>query len=90
LIYCAHEYTQANAQFAVSIEPENENLLQRVSEVEQLRKAGRATIPTTVGLEKKTNPFLRPDSLEIQTKLQMTGSPVEKVFARIRALKDNF
>ncbi len=90
LIYCAHEYTQANAEFALTIEPENKDLQQRNLDVNHLRKEGRATVPTTVGLEKKTNPFLRPDSVEIQTHLQMTGEPVEKVFARIRSLKDNF
>jgi len=90
LIYCAHEYTQANAEFALTIEPGNKDLQQRNIEVLRLRKEGMATIPTTVRMEKKTNPFLRPDSPEIQTNLQMTGEPVEKVFARIRSLKDNF
>ena len=90
LIYCAHEYTQANAGFALTIEPDNQDLLQRNSEIECLRKEGRATIPTTVGLEKKTNPFLRPDSHAIQAHLEMLDQPVEKVFARIRSLKDNF
>jgi len=90
LIYCAHEYTQANAGFALTIEPDNQDLLERVKQVETLRKEGRATIPITLGLEKKTNPFLRPHCPEILSRLQMRGEPVEKVFARIRALKDNY
>lgn len=90
LIYCAHEYTQANANFALTIEPDNQDLLQRHSDIEYLRKEGRATIPTTVGLEKKTNPFLRVSSLEIQTHLGMMGETGVKVFARIRSLKDDF
>ena len=90
LIYCAHEYTQANAEFALTIEPDNRDLQQRTIEVDRLRKDGQATVPTTLGLEKRTNPFLRPDSSEIQAQLQMIGKSVENVFARIRVLKDNF
>ena len=90
LIYCAHEYTQDNARFALSVEPENTDLKQRNLEIENLRKEGRPTIPTTVGMEKKTNPFLRPDSLEIRTQLDMLEKQDKEVFARIRSLKDNF
>lgn len=90
LIYCAHEYTQANAKFAASIEPDNKDLQQRIVEVDQLREEGDATIPTTLGIEKKTNPFLRPDSLEIRHHLGMIDNSDEEVFARIRSLKDNF
>lgn len=90
LLYCAHEYTQANAKFAASIEPDNKDLQQRIVEVDQLREEGNATVPTTLGIEKKTNPFLRPDSLEIRHHLGMIDNSDEEVFARIRSLKDNF
>src|SRR5574339_96815 len=59
-IYCAHEYTLANAQFALSVEPDNPALVARATEVAALRRAGRPTVPTTLGVEKATNPFLRP------------------------------
>src|SRR5690606_9248521 len=58
-LYCAHEYTQSNARFALTVEPGNEDLKRRAQEVERLRAAGRPTVPTTVRLERATNPFLR-------------------------------
>ena len=90
LIYCAHEYTEANARFAMTIEPDNPDLQKRYEDVKRLREEGRATIPTTIALEKKTNPFLRADSLSIQSRLNMKGAPLKEVFARIRQLKDDF
>ncbi|MFK8069078.1 MAG: hydroxyacylglutathione hydrolase [Gammaproteobacteria bacterium] len=90
LIYCAHEYTEDNGNFALSIDSENEQLLDRMSEVRALRKAGRPTIPTSLAIEKQTNPFLRPDDMEIRTCLGMLSESDELVFAQIRKLKDNF
>ncbi|MFT3732223.1 MAG: hydroxyacylglutathione hydrolase [Hyphomicrobium sp.] len=87
-IYCGHEYTLNNARFALTIEPENDALKKRVAEVETLRAAGRPTLPTTVGLEKATNPFLRPQSRSIQARIGMLGAPEWEVFARIRQLKN--
>lgn len=58
-VYCAHEYTQSNARFAVTIDPENEALLRRAAQVDVARAEGRATVPTTIGLELATNPFVR-------------------------------
>ncbi len=87
-IYCGHEYTLGNARFALTIEPENEALKARLAEVEALRVAGRPTLPTTIGLEKATNPFLRPKSRAIQARLGMLGAPEWEVFARIRQLKN--
>jgi hydroxyacylglutathione hydrolase len=63
-LYCAHEYTLANARFAVTVEPGNEALRRRLAEVEAARAAGEATVPTTVGLELATNPFMRASSVE--------------------------
>ncbi len=90
MLYCAHEYTQANANFAVTIEPENKNLLKRAREIELLRKEGKPTIPSTIGLEKETNPFLRPMSSDLQSNLGMLGAELVEVFAETRRRKDNF
>ncbi len=87
-IYCGHEYTLTNARFALTIEPENEVLKKRVAEVEALRAAGKPTIPTTVDLEKATNPFLRPRSRSIQARIGMLGAPEPEVFGRLRQLKN--
>jgi hydroxyacylglutathione hydrolase len=87
-IYCGHEYTQANARFALTIEPENAALTQRAKEVDQLRAAGTPTLPTTIGLELDTNPFLRPHVAAIQQRLGMVGKPAWQIFAEIRERKN--
>ena len=63
-IYCAHEYTLSNARFAVTVEPDNVALQQRVSDVVAARERGEATVPTTIALERATNPFMRARSVE--------------------------
>jgi hydroxyacylglutathione hydrolase len=88
LIYCGHEYTLGNARFAMSAEPENEALKKRVAEIETLRAANAPTIPTTVELEKATNPFLRPHSRAIRARLGLEGAEDWEVFARLRHLKN--
>jgi len=90
LIYCAHEYTQANARFALSVEPENEDLLIRSKAIDAARAKGLPTVPTTLSLEKKTNPFLRPTSLHLQQTIDRVGENSVDVFARTRELKDHF
>jgi hydroxyacylglutathione hydrolase len=87
-IYCGHEYTQANARFALTIEPENEALQKRAKEVDQLRSAGKPTLPTTLGLELETNPFLRPGVAAIQKRLGMVGKPDWQIFGEIRERKN--
>jgi len=89
-IYCAHEYTQANAKFALSIEPDNKQLQQRTQHVKQLRQNKKPTVPSTLELELATNPFLRENQPEIQKSIQMTGQAMSEVFRKIRELKDNF
>ena len=64
LVYCAHEYTLANGRFAVTVEPDNRALAERMAEVEALRQRGEATVPTTIALERATNPFMRAGSVE--------------------------
>ncbi len=61
-IWCGHEYTQSNGRFALTLEPGNGVLKRRMDDVNAARAAGKATVPSTMGLEKATNPFLRPDS----------------------------
>ncbi|HTU13238.1 MAG TPA: hydroxyacylglutathione hydrolase [Allosphingosinicella sp.] len=64
LVYCAHEYTLANGRFAVTVEPDNRALLERMEEVVALRERGEPTVPTTIALELATNPFMRAGSVE--------------------------
>lgn len=75
-LFCGHEYTASNGEFAMSLFPENETLHLRLQMVRALRAKGRPTLPVTLGLEKQTNPFLIADNL--------------KQFALYRRLKDNF
>ena len=75
-VYCGHEYTLANARFAVTVEPDNQALADRLARVEAARERGEVTLPTTIGEERDTNPFMRAESVE--------------EFARLRSLKDSF
>ncbi len=90
IIYCAHEYTQANARFALSVDPDNQALQQRAAEIDRLRAAGTPTVPTRLALEKQTNPFLRPDDAGMQQHLDMVGQDPVSVFAEVRRRKDKF
>ncbi len=87
-IYCGHEYTLNNARFAVTVEPENKALKSRAAEVGALRTAGKPTLPTTIDVEKATNPFLRPQSRAIRARLGLEGAADWEVFARLRQLKN--
>ncbi len=88
IIYCGHEYTLANGRFALVIEPENDDLKTRMAEVERLRAAGLPAVPTTIGTEKRTNPFLRPQSQHIRARLGMRGAPDWQVFGQLRQLRN--
>jgi hydroxyacylglutathione hydrolase len=87
-LYCGHEYTLANIRFALTIEPENLALQQRAAEVQEMRAAGQPTLPTTVGLELKTNVFLRPHSIAIRDRLGMRSEADWRVFGAIRERKN--
>lgn len=89
-IYCAHEYTLANGRFALSVEPDNQALVERVRKVEAMRAQGTPTIPTTVALEKATNPFLRASSADLRATIGLMDADDVAVFARTRVLKDSF
>ncbi|MBR9727867.1 hydroxyacylglutathione hydrolase [Shewanella intestini] len=93
-VYCAHEYTQANLDFALHIDPLNNALVDYQQRVTGLRQQGISTLPSTIGLEKQINPFLRTDNQHIQHCLQLTQvkQNVDKleVFTQLRLLKDSF
>lgn len=89
-MYCAHEYTQKNGRFALGLEPDNRHLLARIREVDRLRSHDMPTIPSTIGLERLTNPFLRPDSVALQASLGLTGAPLEEILAETRRRRDKF
>ena len=88
-IYCGHEYTAANAKFALTIDPENAALQKRAKDVAELRAKGLATLPTRLDLELATNPFLRPHVAAIRQRLGMLHDPDWRVFAEIRDRKNN-
>ncbi|MGF1542342.1 MAG: hydroxyacylglutathione hydrolase [Pleurocapsa sp.] len=87
-IWCAHEYTLKNLQFALTVDPDNSQLQTRYQEVKTTRSQGMFTIPSTLGLEKQTNPFLRWDTPQLQAITKMTQPA--RVFGRIRGMKDTF
>jgi len=87
-LYCAHEYTQSNARFAVSVDKNNPALQARVAEVERLRAANEPTVPMTLGQEKATNPFLRAPLLK--DAIAAPNAQDWEAFAEIRSRKDNF
>ncbi|HMB48257.1 MAG TPA: hydroxyacylglutathione hydrolase [Afifellaceae bacterium] len=90
VVYCGHEYTLANARFAVTADPQNGRLAERLAEIETLRADGRPTLPTSIGLEKETNPFLRADDPAVAAAMGLSGADPAAVFAEVRARKDNF
>jgi hydroxyacylglutathione hydrolase len=90
-IYCAHEYTLSNGRFALSVDPDNDDLNRRMAEVIATRERGEPTVPTTLGLERATNPFLRPHDPDLRRHLGFDDrSRDAEVFAKLRALKDVF
>ena len=89
-IYCGHEYTENNGRFALTLEPGNKALAARMDEVRALRAKGGTTMPSSMGLEKATNPFLRVGEAEIRKSLGMESASDVAVFGEIRKRKDSF
>lgn len=89
-VYCAHEYTESNARFAVTVEPGNAALLTRYDAIKALRAAGKPTVPSSLGEEKATNPFLRPMSANLRATLGLQAADDVAVFAETRKRKDSF
>ncbi|NUT89215.1 hydroxyacylglutathione hydrolase [Pseudomonas corrugata] len=94
LVYCTHEYTLSNLKFAAAVEPGNPDIAARLEKVGRQRSGGIMTLPSTLALEKLTNPFLRTAETSVKQKAderngQRNGTPSE-VFAALRAWKDKF
>ncbi len=89
-ICSGHEYTAANAKFALTVDPDNVDLISRSEDIEKARAAGRPTVPSILSLEMQTNPFLRPADPGIRATLGMPNATDTEVFTEIRARKDRF
>ncbi|WP_159971642.1 hydroxyacylglutathione hydrolase [Pseudomonas sp. 8Z] len=93
-VYCTHEYTLNNLRFACAAEPGNEQIKARLQQVSEWREAGQISLPSTVALEKSSNPFLRTDVPEVIATLEQNDSKryddALSVFAGLRAWKDRF
>lgn len=87
-VWCAHEYTLNNLRFALTVDADNLHLQQRYQQVKEAREKDIPTVPSSIGIEKQTNPFLRWDDEKIKT--AMGYDEPERVFARLRGMKDNF
>jgi hydroxyacylglutathione hydrolase len=87
-VWCAHEYTLKNLQFALSVDSQNLDLQTRYSRVQNARRQGEATVPSLLGIEKQTNPFLRWDDEAIHSEIGSSDSV--RVFGRLRGMKDVF
>jgi hydroxyacylglutathione hydrolase len=93
-VWCGHEYTEKNLRFAQELEPGNADLAAKLERVRKERAAGKPTVPSTIGEEKRTNPFLRWESDELRTTLRrrfpdLPNDPVS-IFAKTRELKDHY
>ena len=89
-IYSGHEYTTSNGKFAMTIEPDNESYIARMKATEDARAKGEPTVPSNLGLELATNPFLRANHPKVKAALGMEDASDAEVFAEIRTRKDNF
>ncbi len=90
IVYSGHEYTQTNANFALTIEPGNVDLVARADDIKQARARNQPTVPSTLALELATNPFLRAAEPSVQNGVGMVGAEPVAVFAEVRARKDRF
>ena len=90
LVYCGHDYTQENYEFALTIEPDNETVKQRLQEIIETVRSGGLTVPSTILQEKEANIFLRSNAEEIKTALNMQKAGIVDVFAELRRQKDVF
>jgi hydroxyacylglutathione hydrolase len=89
VVYCSHEYTEANAAFALTVDPANSELREKASKIKALRAQGKPTVPTTLAEELATNPFLRAGDPAIRAHLGMDTATDAEVFTEIRHRKDN-
>jgi hydroxyacylglutathione hydrolase len=94
LVYCGHEYTEKNLRFALTLEPNNAALKQKHAWAKKVLAEGKYTVPSTIADEKRTNPFLRASSPELQASIRSlapsVGDDSVAIFAKARELKDRF
>jgi hydroxyacylglutathione hydrolase len=90
VVCSGHEYTASNARFALTIDPDNPDLIARAARIDAARAANQPTVPSTMLEERQTNPFLRPHDPQIRARLGMIDATDAEVFAEIRARKDRF
>ena len=90
VVYCGHEYTLSNGHFALSVDQDNAHLLQRMTHVRDLRAGDKPTLPTTIGEELLTNPFLRATAPEVKAAIGMAGGSDLAVFTKLRQMKNEF
>ena len=94
LVWCGHEYTEANLRFALSLEPESPQLLERFAQTQRTRSTGKPTVPAAMDVERVTNPFLRADDSKLIAALEQNHGvdlePGAEAFAWIREKKDRF
>lgn len=89
-VYCTHEYTLHNINFALSLEPDNTTLIQRRLDTLALRNKQLPSLPSTIALELATNPFLRCDSRQIQAALHLENQPAIEVFTQVRYRRNSY
>lgn len=94
LVFCTHEYTLSNLRFAAAVEPDNLPIRQRLEQVARWREAGQISLPSSIGLEHATNPFLRSSEPAVSARIAEREGPAQRspaqVFAALRAWKDQF
>jgi hydroxyacylglutathione hydrolase len=94
LVYCAHEYTLSNLRFAQAVEPQNPAIAARITEVEGWRATGRISLPSSLQLERATNPFLRCQETSVKqmvaSEQNIQSEDTKVIFAALRAWKDHF
>ena len=92
-IYCGHEYTKSNLMFSIEVEPENIDLISRYDQIDNLIKAKGSSLPSSIEIEKKTNPFLRcnvlSDNIQLMQKLRLKNPSDFEIFKHIREWKDS-
>ncbi|GAA6206864.1 hydroxyacylglutathione hydrolase [Cognatishimia sp. WU-CL00825] len=90
IVYSGHEYTESNARFAITVDPDNAALKARISWIEQARAQNKPTVPSELSLELATNPFLRCDTAGVRNAVGLANAPAPDVFTEVRKRKDNF
>ncbi len=90
LVYCGHDYTLENCEFAVAVAPDNRRFRDRLAEVQKAVESGQLTVPSTITQERAANIFLQADNPQVKAALGMPGAQPHKVFAELRRHKDLF